>query len=206
MSLIKITDFKSQNMFRVYRTVNKLLKNRGYQDVSQENKNFEDRDSLTILTHKINNPDDKIFVFFPTDEKVGVKPIRKYMKLMEEEDVYRSIVVVIDSVTSFAKNEINRSQIIENEDGKKIKIECFNEKELYIDITEHELVPKHILLTPEEKKELLDELKIRENQLPKIKLKTDPVARYYGLSKGDVIKIIRPSETSGEYINYRISI
>ena len=55
-------------MFRVYRTVNQLLKNRGYEEVSQENRNFEDRESLTILTHKVNNPDDKIFVFLSLEE------------------------------------------------------------------------------------------------------------------------------------------
>ena len=35
--------------------------------------------------------------------------------------------------------------------------------------------------------------------------KTDPMARYYNLKRGDMIKIIRPCPTSGVSIAYRIT-
>ncbi|MEM4577148.1 MAG: DNA-directed RNA polymerase subunit H [Candidatus Nezhaarchaeales archaeon] len=72
-------------------------------------------------------------------------------------------------------------------------------------ILDHELVPKHILLTKEEKKQLLEQLKIRPEQLPWIR-SSDPVAKLIGAKPGDIVKIIRKSPTAGETVAYRFVV
>jgi len=68
-----------------------------------------------------------------------------------------------------------------------LSLEYFIESELMINITEHVLVPEHIVLTPGEKQEFLEKYKLKdEKQLARI-LRGDPVARYYGLQPGQVI-------------------
>lgn len=51
---------------------------------------------------------------------------------------------------------------------------------------------------------MLNNSRLEDSQLPKI-LITDPVAKYLGLRRGQIIKIIRASETAGRYITYRIA-
>ena len=83
-------------------------------------------------------------------------------------------------------------------------IEIFQENDLIVNITHHELVPKHLKLNREEK-ELLTRYRLKESQLPRIQ-REDPVARYLGLKRGEIVKIIRRSETSGRYASYRICL
>jgi len=85
-------------------------------------------------------------------------------------------------------------------------IQIFLTKELMYNPNKHFLVPKHEKMTEEEIKQLMEELQLKvKTQLPFIQ-KTDIISRWIGLKQGDIVKITRYSETSGEYYYYRTCI
>ena len=71
------------------------------------------------------------------------------------------------------------------------------------DILKHELVPEHIILNENEKKELFEKMNITERNLPKI-LTNDPVVKEIEAKEGDVLKIVRKSSTAGVSTYYRV--
>lgn len=204
-------------LFRVRRTVLEMLADRGYavlssaEDLNLSREAFENhfrtnnfnRESLTLLRQRQGNASEQIYVFFPDEQRgknLGIKPISERAERMERDGVRQAIMVLQTGLTPYAKNAIDKLSASEN-----CKIEIFLENELLVNITKHVLVPRHDVMTEEEKVDLLKRYKVKESQLPRIQ-KSDPIARYYGLSHGTVVKITRPSETAGRYVTYRYCV
>jgi len=154
------------------------------------------RNDLIVLVAHNDDPTDQMFIFFPEEPKVGIKTIKAYCQRMQEENITRAIIIVQNGMTPSAKQSLVDM-------APKYILEQFLEAELLVNITEHELVPEHVVLTADEKTELLARYKLKDVQLPKIQ-GGDPVARYLGLKRGQVVKIVRPSETAGRYVSYRL--
>ena len=89
------------------------------------------------------------------------------------------------------------------EDSSKYLVKKqIKEKEPSYDIFKHDLVPKHVLLKPNEAKEVLEKYHIKPFQIPYVK-STDPAVRAIGAKPGDIVKVIRRSATAGESDFYR---
>lgn len=121
---------------------------------------------------------------------MGVKTMKTYINNMKNENVSRAILVVQQNLTPFAKTCIQEfSQKFHLEvfqaslhpaliflfqtrnDGIFIWITVWctilpdQEAELLVNIKEHVLVPEHQVLTPEEKKTLLERYTLKETQV-----------------------------------------
>lgn len=137
-----------------------------------------------------------IYFEFSTEASVGIKHLRVFAQFLHDHNYYSGVYITSAPVTTSA---------LKQSSNLPIGIEIFAEQDLLVNITKHELVPKHILLSPEEKKALLERYRLKETQLPRIRTE-DPVAKYLGLRRGQVVKIIRKSETAGRYASYRWAI
>lgn len=74
-----------------------------------------------------------------------------------------------------------------------------------LDILGHAWVPQHIVLSPEEKREVLKRYGVRPEQLPWIR-SNDPVVKAIGAKPGDIVKIVRKSPIAGEAVVYRFVV
>ena len=194
-------------LYRVWKTLNKMMEDRGYiieenysqisyQDWLLKNNN---KSSLNGIFYK-KEGENIVRLYFEYLEgiKLIANDIGSFFSKMKDAKADSGIIVISGVLSSQAKQKLADINI-------ELQVECFNISELMVNITEHAYVPKHILLTEEQKKDLMKRYRIKENQLPKI-LHTDPVAKYLGLKRGDVVKIIRSSETAGKYVTYRITV
>lgn len=79
-------------------------------------------------------------------------------------------------------------------------------KRLQFNVLNHELVPKHRILSSTEQEEFLKKYNITQSsQVPEIS-RFDPVALCIGLKPGSIVHITRPSKTAIEGVYYRYCI
>lgn len=133
-----------------------------------------------------------------TDVSIGIKQMRTFVQHLSQHNFTAGILIAPVAPSGPAQKII---PAVAND----TKIESFVEQDLLVNITHHELVPKHVLLSKEERAELLSRYRLKDTQLPRIQA-ADPVAKYLGLRRGQVVKIIRKSETAGRYASYRLCV
>jgi len=138
-----------------------------------------------------------ILVEFYSETSIGIRHLKAFAQLLSEKNYYTGIFVSQTAPTTSALKIIPSLL--------PTVMEIFREEDLLVNISKHELVPKHTLLSAEDKRRLLERYRLKETQLPRIRV-DDPMAKYLGLRRGQVVKIIRRSETAGRYASYRWAI
>jgi len=157
-----------------------------------------------------------VYLKYILNPKIRIQAILQAIKLIipsiELDDITVSdnpdILKKNDVLILVISDKLSNTELLENYLNSYflktgIFIQVFWINSLQITITDHEFVPQHRVLDTIEKQSLVEKFNIQNlSQLPII-LQNEPVAKYYGMRKGDVCEIIRPSETSGEYTVYR---
>lgn len=165
-------------MQRAYDTCLEMLEQRNYEILDPED------DRITAL-----KPDGtQVIVFLSDSTKFNVKNIQMYITIMDELQIFHTIIIYKDSITAFTKKAIEQSL--------EMTFELFAVEDLQYNITKHVLQPKFECLSTDEGTQFKKKFGTRFATIRK----DDAISRFYGYNKGDVIKITRPNN----YISYSI--
>ena len=164
--------------------------NDNYKFEFNSEKMFNPQSLKLIIFNSLKN--EKVQVLF-YEKKIGIDILKNIVNDMNDQNIKHTILIVRHKITSFAKKEII------NLSSKKYYFEIFLENEMLYNITKHEIVPQHILLSDNEAKQVID-CYGKSFYLPKI-YDTDAICKYYDGKVGNVFKIIRSSS-----IYYRVVI
>ena len=170
-------------------TVHEMLFDRGFDTIVTDT---VDR----IVASAVNGK--RVLVYFVYDPKVSVKMMKNMREMLDDDPTKYNVLILVykATITSFAKQFIAT-------DVNDLNVQVFSENELSFNVTKHELVPKHDILSPEEKATVMSRYKTGIRHFP-LMLSTDPVARYYGALPGTMMRITRDSPTAGKYTLYRV--
>jgi len=166
-----------------------LIKLRGYKILKKEE--IKNAISYTI---KMKDKQKAILWAVTTDGTVGVAYVTQLKKAMDDAKVEKGIITTIGKYTHTAKTR-----------SKQNGIELIPKIFPSFKIFDHDFVSKHELLTPEEKEEILEKYKMQPYQLPRINA-YDPAIIAVGGKPGDIVRVIRKSQTAGKYVAYRYII
>ncbi|KCZ81911.1 hypothetical protein H312_00672 [Anncaliia algerae PRA339] len=192
---------KAQSFYLKRKTVLEILHERGYfvpeSELEQTYSDFLNAFVSTNQLEQIYKSNNKaIFVVFNEEQKLSVKAARMILENAKSYNI-NNVLIVVQEGHSHQVNDLIK-------DYKEIKVEIFKEKEVLFNVIKHELVPKHRIMSDEEKAHFLEKNRVMVEQLPQIMI-DDIVARYYGAKRGDLFEIIRKGENGEVSYYYRIT-
>ncbi|KAM0854118.1 hypothetical protein ACQ4PT_050639 [Festuca glaucescens] len=204
-SMVDFSGVESQRLFLARRTALEMLRDRGYSvpeaDLARTLPEFRawwsetpEIERLSFSTTLASDPSNNARIVFCPPEPVRIAVIREVYGRTKEDNLSCLILILQSKIGSRARESIKELF--------KFKVDVFQITELLVNMTNHVLKPKHQVLTSEEKAKLLKQYNVVDSQLPRM-LETDAVARYYGLSKGTVVKFTYDNELTANHVSYR---
>ena len=190
-----------------------LAKKRGYDVEDYENftineiQILKENKQLDMLLEKVEDGETKkIYYKYHLGTKLRGPHVQDYI-----EDLYQieEILSVDDNLVIVTKDEPNialknllRMEFTQN----KYYVNVYNYHNYLYNVLENDLVPEHIIISDERKKELAQEYNIiSESQWPEIS-RFDPTALAIGIRPGQVAEINRKSPTALETKYYRLCV
>ncbi len=218
-------DFETfEKIYRSRAIIHKMLSLRGYSLKKFENQAKEelnilfqnhqkkinyDIDSLDMMLEKDGN---KLLVKYILSERVKSSNLEKLVETMYEETLTASdtlILITKDYVLKTRDSNKSKSSLEEFLSQKYLTqqkfIQIFWLNALLFDITESELTPSYTILDEEEKQKVLDRYHVTEDKIENV-LFTDPLANFYGVKIGNMVKAVEVSETNGFNTFYKLCI
>lgn len=185
----------SKDKLRVLNTVSEMLIDRGYpvntEDICENAKLFTGGESSSFSyivenTTKLSTLPAKIAIIW--ESQFVVKTVRNYEQFMYDNDVVNAIFITDNVLNIYAKKALKELSNTNNPRHKKVTV--FFSYELVVNITHHPWVPFHKGLSPSEEKIVMSKYRLTKKQFPRISI-NDPVSRYYGYIRGQILKITR---------------
>lgn len=199
---------------KIYTSRNVLLeqlKERGF-DVSNYD-NFSINEMHIMLQNKQcdmlveNSEGHKVYVKYHIQK--ALRPNAIYETIDDLFNIEMTLNKETDSIIFVTRQDANDTltkcmrQIFDHE---KILVRIYNIARLQFNILNHNLVPKHVVLSEEEKAKVIEKYHINaDSELPEIS-RFDPVAIAIGIRPGQLCEITRNSLTAIEGKYYRLCI
>jgi len=141
---------------------------------------------------------DKVVVYMSTRARITDKDVNAIIALTQKSGGVLSIVVLPVAPSPTILTYIRQ---------KSDKFQLFHLGQLQFDITTHRKVPRHRILNAEEKEAFMKKFHVKNpsSQMPLLDSQ-DMMARWIGAKPGDIVEIIRKSETAGGTPYYRLCV
>jgi DNA-directed RNA polymerase subunit H (RpoH/RPB5) len=186
-----------------------LLEAQGY-DVSQY-KDFSINDVNTLfhtiqMDMLVRKPNDEKKVYVKYHLAKSLRPVNLY-EYIEDLFTLEEVLSKKDDLIVIMKDEPNdtiRKTLVNIWEQDGVFVNVINIKRLQYNIMQHQLVPKHSVLTSEEATQLKVKYNIMDDsQIPDIS-RFSPVSQVIGIRPGELCRIVRPSKTAIQADFYRI--